>query len=221
MSSLFDDKKNNDQTTIQQSRDSFKKKFSSSFNTINRIIKKNKNHNLNIIPHSRTKRKNFPIRNMSASILNQSNIENDSLFNKYINNNSIRENINNLAFNINESFNNKEGLHSLILKIGSNEKIDSEKNIVKKKLEEYLKLIDKKLNNISSTRQNHNNNINKTKTSTIRMKLFDKEVKFKSYININNHGNMRERIGKKIKYVTSKSLINIKRNKLQISSQNL
>ena len=128
MKSFNEDNKNNNQCFIHRNNELIKTKTSRVFSAANEILSKNKNKSLNIIPHSRTKKKKFLMKSLSSSILNnQSNINNDTFIVKHIDNSSIGESVNNFIFNINESISNKGTLDSLLINLGSNQTINSEK----------------------------------------------------------------------------------------------
>lgn len=215
MKSFNEDNKNNNQCFIDRNNELIKTKTSRVFSAANEILSKNKNKSLNIIPHSRTKKKKFLMKSLSSSILNnQSNINNDTFIVKHIDNSSIGESVNNFIFNINESISNKGTLDSLLINLGSNQTINSEKIKVQKKLDEYRKLIDKKLNELISTRRNHINT-NKMKTSSIRLKLFNNEGK--NIIYNSTSETVFNQIGKKIKCISNRSQININTHKFKIA----
>ena len=215
MKSFNEDNKNNNQCFFHRNNELIKTKTSRVFSAANEILSKNKNKSLNIIPHSRTKKKKFLMKSLSSSILNnQSNINNDTFIVKHIDNSSIGESVNNFIFNINESISNKGTLDSLLINLGSNQTINSEKIKVQKKLDEYRKLIDKKLNELISTRRNHINT-NKMKTSSIRLKLFNNEGK--NIIYNSTSETVFNQIGKKIKCISNRSQRNINTHKFKIA----
>ena len=147
------------------------------------------------------------MRTMTSSFINNSNMENDIYLNKKNNNSSIGERVNNFIFNINDNTTNKSSLdirgknnkHSKIkihlnipndnynknntmINYHSNidkESINLEKLTIQKKLAEYHKLIDIKLNNIKSNKRISINKKNKriNNSSIIKLKIFKKEVK--------------------------------------------
>ena len=139
---------------------------------------------------------------MSSSFINQSNINNDTFVFKGMSNSSIGKSVNNFIFNINENTSNRENLNNFLNNVTSNKTINSEKIKIKKKLDEYRKLIDKKLNDLTHKRKHHpNTSANNIKA--IKLKLFDKKGKYIS--NNNNCETNYEIIKRKIKCISSRS----------------
>lgn len=197
MNSFKDNNRNNFLTVVHHNNnDSFKDKTSK--------VSFLKKYNLNKIPPSRTKKKKFLAKSLSSSILNQSNLNNNTFIIKHIHNSSIGESINNLVLNMNENITNKGSLDSHMINYASNNILNSEKITIKNKLNEYLKLIDNKLNVLKSTRRN-SINTDRTRTSVIKLKSFHNEGKFFSFYNNHLHETIYDKIGKKIKCMSNKS----------------
>lgn len=209
----------NQSTIIQLNNDFLRNKAIRGYITSNTFRKKSKNqkNNLNIITNIRTNKKKLPIKSLSSSYINQSNLNNDTFFIKRINKSSIEENVNNFIFNINESISNKGNPENVLIQLNSNKSINSEKIKVQKKLDEFRKLIDKKLYELKSNRskKKHRLNINKSKTSTIRLKLFDKEGKFIS--GNNNSETISDKIKRKIICISNRNHNRNIRKKIQIA----
>ena len=216
MNSLYEENKIFKQSTIKQNNDIINNKTSREYSTssIFRKKEKNKNGNLNIIPNSRAKKKKFLNKYLSSSFINNSNINNDTFVFKGMSNSSIGKSVNNFIFNINQSSSNRENLNNFLLNVTSTKTINSEKIKIKKKLDEYRKLIDKKLDELTCKRKPHHSNTNINNAKTIRLKLFDKEGKYIS--NNNNCETNYERIKRKIKCISSKSR-SIDRKKFKIA----
>ena len=204
INSLNEENKIFHQFTIKQNNDIINNKTSREYSTssIFRKKEKNKNGNLNIIPNSRAKKKKFLNKYLSSSFINNSNINNDTFVFKGMSNSSIGKSVNNFIFNINENTSNRENLNNFLNNVTSNKTINSEKIKIKKKLDEYRKLIDKKLNDLTHKRKHHpNTSANNIKA--IKLKLFDKEGKYIS--NNNNCETNYEIIKRKIKCISSRS----------------
>ena len=216
MNSLYEENKIFKQSTIKQNNDIINNKTSREYSTssIFRKKEKNKNGNLNIIPNSRAKKKKFLNKYLSSSFINNSNINNDIFVFKGMSNSSIGKSVNNFIFNINQSSSNRKNLNNFLINVTSTKTINSEKIKIKKKLDEYRKLIDKKLDELTCKRKPHHSNTNINNAKTIRLKLFDKEGKYIS--NNNNCQTNYERIKRKIKCISSKSR-SIDRKKFKIA----
>ena len=210
MNSFNDNNKNNKNLITN---DLIKNKTARVTNIKNKISEKEKkecqSYRNIYIPINKIKNKRFLLRTMSSSFINSSNLENDFFNNKKINNSSIGESVNNFIFNINENTSNKDiedkknkhrkikinlnipndnlNKNNTMINYNSNidkETINIEKIKIQKKLAEYHKLIDKKLNNIKSNKHfpitKNKKNIN---NSCIKLKIFGKEGKSISEIN--------------------------------------
>lgn len=215
MSSFYDSNKNNKNiisndliknktTRVTKIKDTINKKQKNEYR-----VYRNLNMSINKI-----KNKRFLLRTMSSSFINNSNFENDFFINKKNNNSSNGESVNNFIFNINENTSNKGSIevgdkktkhHRIKINlnlphdnynknntmINYNSNIDKavinkEKIQIQKKLFEYHKLIDKKLNDIKSNKYNSiTKNNKKIRTSNIRLKILGKDLK-----NMSDNNNM-------------------------------
>ena len=157
------------------------------------------------------------MKSLSSSYINQSNINKDTFYIKNINHSSIGESVNNFIFNINDNISHKENLENFLFNFANIKTINSEKIKVQKKLEEYRKLIDKKLNQLRRYRSNrqNNTNTNKNEAVTIRLKLFDKEGK--SISHGNNCETVYDKVKRKIICISNKSHRSINRKKFKIA----
>ena len=173
-------------------------------NTRSRLIKKPNNkdkqshkyNSLYLLPQSKMKNKRFLIKNSSSSIINGSNRDNESYLYKNRNNSSIEESIDNCIFNINDYNNNVN------------------KNILnKKKLEEYHKLIDIRLNLMKNKKHYKIDNI---KNSFSKFKLCNIDKKHIFHNNYKNISSNFEKIKRKVLSISNKSyrcVNNYKKNK--------
>ena len=190
-------KKNNKQSEykIDNENDSIKIKTVRFPNNRNRLMKKlndrtkqkSKFNSLYLLPKSKAKNQRLFFKNSSLSVINHSNKDIDIYKNR--NNSSVEESINNYIFNINEFRNNvnKNNSNNSLINISSSKTINSEKTKIKKKLDEYNKLIDLKLNRLK--RKNHLS-VNDIKNSFINFKLCNlnkKHILFSNYNNISSN----------------------------------
>ena len=192
-------------------------------NTRSRLIKKPNNkdkqshkyNSLYLLPQSKMKNKRFLIKNSSSSIINGSNRDNESCLYKNRNNSSIEESIDNCIFNINDYNNNvdKNILNNSLINLSSNRTINSEKSKIKKKLEEYHKLIDIRLNLMKKKKHYKIDNI---KNSFSKFKLCNIDKKHIFHNNYKNISSNFEKIKRKVLCISNKSyrcVNNYKKNK--------
>ena len=195
-------------------------------NTRSRLIKKAKDkdkqshkynslNSLYLLPQSNMKHKRYLIKNSSSSIINGSNRDNEFYLYKNRNNSSVEESINNCIFNINDYGNNANKIisNNSLINLSSNRTINSEKSKIKKKLEEYHKLIDMKLNLLKNKKHYEIDNI---KNSFNKFKLCNVDKKHILYNNYKNMSSNFEKIKRKVLSISNKSyrcVNNYKKNK--------
>ena len=226
MNSFNDDNKNINQnkknhSIFQQEDDLLKYKTSrvgsnrTKFNKKEKERERNQYNSLYVIPHSKRKNRRMLIKSMSSSFINQSDADNDTYMykNKYIS--SIGESINNFIFNINDNSLIKDNTDKLRLNPDSVQTINIEKIKVQKKLMEYRKLIDRRLNDLKSNKRYHNKKIIRT-SNFIKLKLFDNNGKHISISKEKDVTNFDKNI-KKAKCIYNKSHRSINRTNFKIS----
>lgn len=226
MNSFNDDNKNINQnkknhSIFQQEDDLLKYKTSrvgsnrTKFNKKEKERERNQYNSLYVIPHSKRKNRRMLIKSMSSSFINQSNVDNETYMYKNKYNSSIGESINNFIFNINDNSLIKDNTDKLRLNPDSVQTINIEKIKVQKKLMEYSKLIDRRLNDLKSNKRYHNKKIIRT-SNFIKLKLFDNNGKHISISKEKDVTNFDKNI-KKAKCIYNKSHRSINRTNFKIS----
>lgn len=226
MNSFNDDNKNINQnkknhSIFQQEDDLLKYKTSrvgsnrTKFNKKEKERERNQYNSLYAIPHSKRKNRRMLIKSMSSSFINQSNVDNETYMYKNKYNSSIGESINNFIFNINDNSLIKDNTDKLRLNPDSVQTINIEKIKVQKKLMEYRKLIDRRLNDLKSNKRYHNKKIIRT-SNFIKLKLFDNNGKHISSSKEKDVTNLDKNI-KKAKCIYNKSHRSINRTNFKIS----
>ena len=226
MNSFNDDNKNINQnkknhSIFQQEDDLLKYKTSrvgsnrTKFNKKEKERERNQYNSLYVIPHSKRKNRRMLIKSMSSSFINQSNVDNETYMYKNKYNSSIGESINNFIFNINDNSLIKDNTDKLRLNPDSVQTINIEKIKVQKKLMEYRKLIDRRLNDLKSNKRYHNKKIIRT-SNFIKLKLFDNNGKHISISKEKDVTNFDKNI-KKAKCIYNKSHRSINRTNFKIS----
>ena len=226
MNSFNDDNKNINQnkknySIFQQEDDLLKYKTSrvgsnrTIFNKKEKERERNQYNSLYVIPHSKRKNRRMLIKSMSSSFINQSNVDNETYMYKNKYNSSIGESINNFIFNINDNSLIKDNTDKLRLNPDSVQTINIEKIKVQKKLMEYRKLIDRRLNDLKSNKRYHNKKIIRT-SNFIKLKLFDNNGKHISSSKEKDVTNFDKNI-KKAKCIYNKSHRSINRTNFKIS----
>lgn len=226
MNSFNDDNKNINQnkknhSIFQQEDELLKYKTSrvgsnrTKFNKKEKERERNQYNSLYEIPHSKRKNRRMLIKSMSSSFINQSNVDNETYMYKNKYNSSIGESINNFIFNINDNSLIKDNSDKLRLNPDSVQTINIEKIKVQKKLMEYRKLIDRRLNDLKSNKRYHNKKIIRT-SNFIKLKLFDNNGKHISSSKEKDVTNFDKNI-KKAKCIYNKSHRSINRTNFKIS----
>lgn len=226
MNSFNDDNKNINQnkknhSIFQQEDELLKYKTSrvgsnrTKFNKKEKERERNQYNSLYVIPHSKRKNRRMLIKSMSSSFINQSNVDNETYMYKNKYNSSIGESINNFIFNINDNSLIKDNTDKLRLNPDSVQTINIEKIKVQKKLMEYRKLIDRRLNDLKSNKRYHNKKIIRT-SNFIKLKLFDNNGKHISSSKEKDVTNLDKNI-KKAKCIYNKSHRSINRTNFKIS----
>lgn len=226
MNSFNDDNKNINQnkknhSIFQQEDELLKYKTSrvgsnrTKFNKKEKERERNQYKSLYVIPHSKRKNRRMLIKSMSSSFINQSNVDNETYMYKNKYNSSIGESINNFIFNINDNSLIKDNTDKLRLNPDSVQTINIEKIKVQKKLMEYRKLIDRRLNDLKSNKRYHNKKIIRT-SNFIKLKLFDNNGKHISTSKEKDVTNFDKNI-KKAKCIYNKSHRSINRTNFKIS----
>lgn len=226
MNSFNDDNKNINQnkknhSIFQQEDDLLKYKTSrvgsnrTKFNKKEKERERNQYNSLYVIPHFKRKNRRMVIKSMSSSFINQSIVDNETYMYKNKYNSSIGESINNFIFNINDNSLIKDNTDKLRLNPDSVQTINIEKIKVQKKLMEYRKLIDRRLNDLKSNKRYHNKKIIRT-SNFIKLKLFDNNGKHISSSKEKDVTNFDKNI-KKAKCIYNKSHRSINRTNFKIS----
>ena len=226
MNSFNDDNKNINQnkknhSIFQQEDDLLKYKTSrvgsnrTKFNKKEKERERNQYNSLYVIPHSKRKNRRMLIKSISSSFINQSNVDNETYMYKNKYNSSIGESINNFIFNINDNSLIKDNTDKLRLNPDSVQMINIEKIKVQKKLMEYRKLIDRRLNDLKSNKRKKKKKIIRT-SNFIKLKLFDNNGKHISISKEKDVTNFDKNI-KKAKCIYNKSHRSINRTNFKIS----